>query len=66
MQVKECDPNMEKGVFLSLSPPVSDSSGDNTALKPTSAQGLVLYFYVCMVNSNCVCIVFLLQIRVWL
>ncbi|XP_061995324.1 transcription factor MYB3R-3-like [Rosa rugosa] len=38
VQVKECDPNMEKGVLLSLSPPVSDSSGDNTALKPASAQ----------------------------
>lgn len=64
VQVKECDPNKEKGVFLCLSPPVLDSSGDNTALKPTSAQGLVLYFYVCMVNSKSVFIVCLLEIRV--
>lgn len=54
MQVKECDPNMEKGVLLSLSPPVSDSSGDNTALKPASAQLFVLDFYVCILNSTSV------------
>lgn len=53
MQVKECDPNMEKGVLLSLSPPVSDSSGDqyNTALKSASAQVFVLDSCVCILYS---------------